>query len=134
MTGKRDANTRKAFVPRIQGAKMPETISVTDMPGPVKIGPWVYKVEVWHTHSANSANRFGECERSTRTIRVDNSYGPRQTAETLLHELLHAIYDTWCVDETDNEERTVRAITLGLSSVFVNNPGLAAWFERVFGG
>ena len=98
------------------------------LPPSVKVGPWVYRVETWHTHYANSRGRYGECEHQTRTIRVDSSYGPIQTAETLLHELLHAVWSAWRVQDADDEERTVSSLALGLTALWIDNPGLLAWF------
>lgn len=104
------------------------------MPTSVKVGPWVYRVEEWHTHNASSVGRYGECEHATRTIRVDNSYGARQTAGTLMHELLHAIWGSWNIQDADGEERTVRSMGHGLVAVMVDNPGLATWFEAALSG
>ena len=104
------------------------------LPASVKVGPWVYRIEAWHTHYANSRGRYGECEHQTRTIRVDASYGPIQTAQTLMHELMHAVCGAWHVHDADDEERTVTALSTGLTSVLVDNPGLLGWFAAATRG
>ena len=104
------------------------------LPASVKVGPWVYRIEAWHTHHANSRGRYGECEHQTRTIRVDASYGPIQTAQTLMHELMHAVCGAWHVHDADDEERTVTALSTGLTSVLVDNPGLLGWFAAATRG
>lgn len=44
--------------------------------------------------------------------------------DTLLHEILHAVYFVWNLEDKDDEERTVTGLSTGLSTVLHDNPEL----------
>lgn len=51
--------------------------------------------------------------------------------ETLLHEVMHAIYWAYGIKQGDDEERTVTAMTVGLMQVWRDNPKLIDWINSV---
>lgn len=52
---------------------------------------------------------------------------PRKTAQTALHEALHAVYWFWDVREDDKEERVVTKLSQGLATVLRDNAVFAKW-------
>lgn len=96
-------------------------------PSKVKIGLHDYKIEVWPPHEASSAHRYGECNHVLHIIRVDTSHTLVQSGETLLHEIIHAVYAVWNIEDDDKEERTVGGLSLGLATVWRDNPDVFAW-------
>ena len=99
------------------------------LPATVKVGYRTYRIEIWDTLEAMGANRYGECSHTARCIRVDVRHGPVQAAETLLHEILHAVWTIQMLKDDDGEERAVSAVSNGLTAVWIDNPGLLEWFS-----
>ncbi|MDR3538792.1 MAG: hypothetical protein P4L71_20015 [Acetobacteraceae bacterium] len=106
---------------------------VSLLPEPVKIGYRTYHVEAWEHLAAMSAERRGECSHIEHVIRVDTVYGKTETAEILLHEILHAVWTVFRLEEGDTEERIISASANGLTAVWLDNPGLLAWFQSNLG-
>ncbi|MDE2103806.1 MAG: hypothetical protein KGL39_41595 [Patescibacteria group bacterium] len=100
------------------------------LPASVKIGWCTYRIEQWDTREAVAANRYGETCHTTSKIRVDTGYGTQQAASTLLHEIMHAVSAIWAMDDEDGEERTVKIMQHGLSTVWRDNPEVMAWIGQ----
>jgi hypothetical protein len=98
-------------------------------PKSIRIGYRDFAVEDWDTKHASVAGRLGECDRANAVIRIDTSYGPVQSAETLLHEVLHGCFGIAGIDEADSEERTVTHLSAQLAQVFRDNPELLAYLK-----
>lgn len=99
-------------------------------PTSIKVGWKTYAIEDW-CHKIASANaRYGEADHAEKTIRIDRSYGALQSAETLLHEVLHAVWDIWQISESGchEEEYLVASQASGLTAVWRDNPEFAAWY------
>lgn len=50
--------------------------------------------------------------------------------DTLIHEIFHAIFFTYGIEEDDNEERTVAALGTAWVQVLRDNPELRKYIER----
>lgn len=42
--------------------------------------------------------------------------------DTLLHEIMHAVFYEYGIQPQDDEERTIRVMSTGLTQVFLDNP------------
>ena len=104
-------------------------MEVPSFPAKIKIGYYTYLVEDWPPDRASLAQRFGECDRNEKVIRVCRQHGDHKAADTLLHETMHALYSEYKLEDADLEERTVGALALGLSGVFLDNPEFLRWFS-----
>lgn len=100
---------------------------MSPLPASIKIGWCDFRIDEWNPRDAASSNRYGETCRLTKVIRIDVSHGPRQTAVTFLHEILHAIYSVWTMNKEDDEERIVTLSSEGLGTVMRDNPDVFAW-------
>lgn len=98
-----------------------------DLPKQVKIGWRIFTIEAFDRLEAIGRDRYGECNKVSGVIRVDTVHGPRQTAETLLHEIMHAMFSVWALREKDGEEEIVGTASHALCSVWVDNPEVLAW-------
>ncbi len=107
---------------------------MTDFPSQVKVGGFTHTIESWDHKEADSRGSFGECQRNRRLIRVDKSFGERQSAKTLLHEILHVVYAEWTIKQGDDEEAVVDATSNGLHAVYRDNPELMRWIADRLGG
>jgi hypothetical protein len=56
-------------------------------------------------------------------IAVQKDCDGRVKAETLLHEILHAIWDVYSVKKGDGEERIITSLAMGVSACIRDNPG-----------
>lgn len=97
-------------------------------PTSVRVGYRTYRIEDWAPKSAAAAHRYGEASHGEAVLRVDLSYGPVEAANTLLHELLHAIAHTnHAEDLFGAEERAVQGLTGGLTQIMRDNPPVRDW-------
>ena len=87
----------------------------------VIIGSRNYTIKDWEKEDAVVAHRFGQCDSNQGLIYVDNSLPPDKEAVTLLHEIMHAIWVEWCLEDEDKEERTVDALAKGVTQTIVLN-------------
>ncbi len=103
------------------------TKTTSDLPKSVKVAWRDYKIENWDRREAAGAGRYGETVHASKTIKIDMSYGSRQAASTLLHEIMHASAAMWNYQESSKEEEVVSAFQHGLSTVWRDNPDVFAW-------
>lgn len=103
----------------------------TKLPETIKVGFTTYKI-IPMDGIRNRLDRLGEFDHRQREIRVENMGYPMEAAETLLHEVLHAIKYTSHIDMGDfaREEYLVAAISKALMTVIVDNPGLLNWMHE----
>lgn len=83
-------------------------------------------------------SRVGECNPGTGVLRVATAgkygeFGPEEVADTLLHEVLHAVWRERGLAEED-EESTVTNLAHGLISLMRDNPAFFPLLERMAGG
>ena len=105
---------------------------MSTLPESVKIGWTDYRIESWDHREAVGADRHGETSHTSSVIRVDQSYGARQTAATLLHEILHGVCRVWSIDREDSEESIVRKMEHGIATVWRDNPDVMKWIGAQF--
>lgn len=104
--------------------------SPVPLPDSLRIGPFEIQVMPWNPMSAASSRRYGEFSSMEQVIRVDPNAGKIKTCDTLLHEVLHAIYWVYTIDEKDGEERTVAMLSTALLQVFMDNPDLREFINE----
>ena len=92
------------------------------LPVSVKIGYRHYVIEHWKGRVGIQAGRFGECDTSLAIIRVDDGWSKEKAANTLLHEIMHAIFFEYNMCDEDDEERIVCTMSNALITVMTDNP------------
>lgn len=99
------------------------------LPRRVKVGHLTYRVSEMDRKTAERSDIYGDMVASEASIRVKAGMAPGATAETLMHEIFHAIYDEWAIKSAeDNEERLVDAFSKGMVTVMRDNPDVVRWF------
>lgn len=106
-------------------------------PETVRIGYRDYRVERWDHTEAMRAGNFGECDHAKGVLRIDGGLDAQQAAETMMHEMLHAVfscfgYADWAKAE-DPEEAAVTILAKGLSCTTRDNPELWAQISKALG-
>lgn len=92
----------------------------------LKIGRRFYKVIRQYM-----AKDYGRVNLNRGIIRIDDPQPPEIVADATLHEILHAIWADRRLPDRVREERAVTALAQGLTAVFRDNPGLAAYIESL---
>ena len=108
------------------------------LPGRIKVGWKHYQVRDWPETDARDENRLGDVNYVKELIRIADCGSDGQRAETLLHELLHAVMDMWSIDVSDlasqpnPDEAVVTALSNGLATVLSDNPKLRGYLGEVW--
>jgi len=109
----------------------------TKRPVGVRVGPHQYRLvfdqAAMNAASAEHGERLvGRCDTEGLVIVVDPKLAPSQSAETLVHEVLHACMDLIGATEdinSDIEERLVRRLAPVVAQVLAANPKLVGWVQ-----
>ena len=98
-------------------------MSETKKPKSIKIGYRDYKLEKWKQTVASANDAHGQFFSKEGIIGYTDEEKGVSHANTILHELFHAIIYQWNIDLDDKmEEVVVNGLTNGLTTIFVDNP------------
>lgn len=90
----------------------------------------VYRIR-WFTKAELRliTDRWGECNYENGLIRLDPRLkaNPENLLNTMVHEILHAIWDQMFIGDDSNEERDVTCVANALAGVLRDNPKFATW-------
>lgn len=101
------------------------------LPRTIKVGPFPFTVKLWDACTPDVARAFGNCCTTTSTISLQPQFkSAAQAVDTVLHEVNHAIYWAYGVDDEDKEERVVAIFATAWTQVFQDNPALMAWVAK----
>lgn len=120
----------------IAAAIKDHSIPTDDRPSkPIKIGYRHYGVRPITADEYEREQIWGQCCREVKGepyIRCVFDGTPR-AANTMIHEILHALYLEYTIRvHDDNEERVVNTFADGLSAVWTDNPEWFAWLGTQF--
>ncbi|ATS93376.1 hypothetical protein HOS41_gp15 [Ralstonia phage DU_RP_I] len=74
---------------------------------------------------------LGYCEPTKCKIEIENGQHPVEEADTVLHEVLHAVFYLMDIGlSAEEEEHVVRKVVTGLTQVFQDNPRLLAYLAN----
>lgn len=104
-----------------------------NIPEQIKVGPFRFRVladsaeAVKMKVESGQAERIGETHRHRLTIVVDPGLAPDMIAESLLHEVMHAVFTVIPTNEKLTEERFIQLIAPTLLGVLRENPDFVAY-------
>jgi hypothetical protein len=98
----------------------------------IKIGYRSYKLQRMTKIEAEREASWGQCDCQEGIIRIFPNHDDKVTANTLLHEMLHAIHHEWHINDGDNEENIVTKFANGITTLFNDNPDLIRYIAREF--
>ncbi len=92
------------------------------IPNNLKIGAATYRVEVGNLPDGD----YGNCDTHTQVITISDNQTAQSAGDTLLHEVLHAIWNESGLGfvKRIDEEVTVRITATWLRMVLLDNPEL----------
>ena len=99
-------------------------------PEKIKVGYREYKLEKWKQTVANANDAHGQFFAKEGIIGYTEEEKGISHANTLLHEILHAIVYQWNIELGDKEEPVVNGLTNGLTTVLVDNPKLVDYLKE----
>jgi hypothetical protein len=95
----------------------------------VQVGHHAVSVECFPAGGPDDG-RCGDYLSSRLRIRVDNDLPATIQAETLIHELIHAMYDAHGWENAMTEEQVCEALGRGLAQLFQANPEIYAVIDK----
>ena len=101
-----------------------------NIPDKIKVGYRDYKLEEWKQTVASANEAHGQFFSKEGVIGYTVEEKGVSHANTILHELFHAIIYQWHIDLDEKmEEAVVNGLTNGLMTVFVDNPELMDYLK-----
>lgn len=91
-------------------------------PKSVKVAAFDFKIEPWTAIQAHSSRKYGECSVEEFTIRIQENLDHFKAIDSLMHEIGHAIYWAYSIEDEDKEERVVSTFGTAWTQVFRDNP------------
>ena len=105
----------------------------------LKIGYQDIVIERDTTTFQKQSDSYGEYDHRKNSITIQNGLGPLDEANTLLHEILHAVayinsltQSDQPLDTENKEEIVINSMTNGLAQVFRDNKWLLQYFKDKF--
>ena len=101
------------------------------IPEKIKVGYRNYKLEEWKQTVASANEAQGQFFSKEGDIGYTADEKGVSHANTLIHEILHAIVYQWNMELDEKaEEHIVNGITNGLTTVLVDNPKLIDYLKE----
>lgn len=75
---------------------------------------------------------LGFYEPNDHRIRILEKQKWSEESNTLLHELFHAVYHCYNLDQKSDEEKIVNAFANGMMEAMTRNPELRKYFQKVW--
>lgn len=110
---------------------MNATEALDALPDSIRVAGWDFRIVKWSVNEAHASNRFGEFSSLEQVIRLSsNRASVTGLMDTFFHEICHAFYWVYGIEQDDKEERAVRMLGTALMTLHRDNPWLALWVDR----
>jgi hypothetical protein len=121
-----------AKVVPIKEAEQPPEETVEGFPEQIKVGHLFYNVRPMDQLEMALSGNLGHCDDQNLEIAVAENMPDQHKVEVLLHEILHALFESTSLrhDESLQEERVVTALAKGLVGLLIDNPDLIPWMAK----
>jgi hypothetical protein len=107
-------------------------ISIDDLPPSVRVGP--HDVRFATLGAAEAQRNYGTFVPAEQEIRLHDEYASGSMAvDTVLHELIHAIFAVASVQAKQGEEHVVSVVATYLAQIIRDNPDFVTWLQRTVG-
>ena len=100
------------------------------IPEKIKIGYKEYRLEKWKQTVASANEAQGQFFAKEGIIGYTDEEKGVSHANTLLHEIIHAVVYQWNIDVGEKEETIVNGLTNGITTVLVDNPKLMDYLRK----
>jgi hypothetical protein len=95
------------------------------VPGTVKVGAVDYRILL----EGADPDEYGACDTATQIIHLSKNQTAQNVSDTLLHEIMHAIWNESGIfmNKKPNEETIVRTMSTWVRMVLRDNPDVASF-------
>ena len=100
---------------------------MTELPKSTRVAAFDIEFTEWTSHEGNDRRAYGQFSSTQQTISVDTSVKPQKLLDTTLHEINHAIYWAYGLEDEDKEERIVATFATAWAQIYRDNPELLKW-------
>lgn len=100
------------------------------LPTAIKVGHRDFQVQIQDRDWSDRHSANGQCSKDQGLIHIAGHLSGALAAESVLHEVMHAAWYVWRVEDGDDEERTVTTLTMALSCIFRDNPDFVDWYMK----
>ena len=106
------------------------TVSVDDLPPAIRVGP--HDIQFARLGAADAKKNYGTFVPAEQQIQLQPEYtSGSMAAETVLHELLHAIFAVATVQVKQGEEHIVSVVATYLAQIIRDNPEFVVWLQEM---
>lgn len=102
-----------------------------EMPKRVRVGCYIFKVEVGQEWEHNSRSEFGHVNLCSQIIRVHPALSKQKLANTFMHEIIHAIHMVYDLGDNSTEEAFTSRTANGICAFWQDNPQAVKWWKRL---
>jgi len=107
---------------------------VRALPPHVRVSAYDFALLPMSNAESRGTDAYGIFSSAEAAIKIHTGLVSKALAvDTLLHEILHAIFWAYHIKETDCEERTVSILGTAWAQIYRDNPWLLAWIARGLG-
>jgi len=105
------------------------TMSKKKLPSTIKIGAYTYSLKYF---PKGKTSNYGACVYAQQTIFLNRNQTAQRAADTLLHEILHAVWDQGAMEVIPDlhEEVVVRIYGTWLSQVLQENSKVTDFIQH----
>lgn len=101
-----------------------------DLPDCVRVGP--HNIRFASLSGSEAKNNYGTFIPADQEIRLQQTYASGSMAvDTVLHEILHAIFSVGTVQAKQGEEHIVSVVATYLAQIIRDNPKLVTWMQKM---
>lgn len=90
------------------------------IPKQIKVCGHVYEIEACDDAWMDDSEKWGQCDRQKLKIKYFSGLPESRMIETVLHEIVHAIYYEYDLETARTEEEFVTRMSAGLYQVFTD--------------
>ena len=102
--------------------------AVAALPASIRVGAFDIAIVKWPGRAALEVNAFGDFSRYEQRIRISDDIATVfKEVDTFIHELGHAIFWAYGIEDEDKEERIVSIQTTAWTQIYRDNPWFMTW-------
>ena len=109
-------------------------MSTNPLPGIIRVGPFDMRILPWAHQEAATRGKFAEFTVPEFAIRIDVSMPPAKIVDSLIHELNHAIFWVYGIEDRDKEERLVGTLATAWTAIFRDSPEVLDCISKLLHG
>jgi hypothetical protein len=99
------------------------------IPKSLKIAGETIEIETYGIEAAGANGIFGAFNALHGTLMICDELSKMSCLNTLIHEIGHAIYFFYGIEDADEEEKTVNQMGVGWAQIWKDNPDLVKFLN-----